>query len=400
MIGTDKRNRMKRILLLPLAVLLLAPPAALHAADAPAQGVRNITPAKEKTLVDYFLPMPPQGPLVSKGIWGAANVLPRDPLNGLEDSTLKQGCYWDGKIVKGDDGRYHMYASRWSQSLPHSQGWKEGSKAVHAVSDNLLGPYKDQGLCWPQWQDGKGHNVVGLRMHDGRYAVVTSEITDGEVFVSDSPDGPFKLLGKIEVDCNGFAPGLARYNKNGRMSNVTILLRPDRRYMIVARSTAVMISENGILGPYKILTDRVYKDIPGFPQEKVEDPTVWHSGGMYHIVANHWPSRTSYHLTSEDGIHNWKNRGVAFSDDAGIFRYTDGTVNKWTIVQRPTAYVEGGHVAAFNFSVIDVNKGEDCPDDNHGSKIVVVPFDGEAFGRDMKKIVAAEKAAETHNANE
>jgi hypothetical protein len=123
-----------------------------------------------------------------------------------------------------------MYASRWSRSMPHSQGWKEGSKGIHSVSVNAAGPYKDTGLLWPDLQDGKGHNVVGLRMHDGRYAAVTSEITDGEVFVSASPDGPFK-------------PGLARYPKNGRMANVTILLRPDGRYMIVARTTAIMIGD-------------------------------------------------------------------------------------------------------------------------------------------------------------
>jgi hypothetical protein len=97
--------------------------------------------------------------------------------------------------------------------------------------------------------------------------------------------------------------------------------------------------------------------------------------------------KTSYHLTSEDGIHNWKNRGIAYRHDANIFRYTDGTVNQWTIVERPTAYVENGHVTHFNFSVIDVSKGEDRANDNHGSKIVVVPFDGEAFDRDMQSQV-------------
>ena len=76
-----------------------------------------------------------------------------------------------------------------------------------------------------------------------------------------------------------------------------------------------------------------------------------------------------------------------------MFQYTDGAVNDWTFVERPTAYVENGHVTHFIFSVIDLGKGQDRPNDNHGSKIVVVPFDGEAFDRDMQAIVAAEKAA-------
>ncbi len=345
-----------------------------------------------KTLIDYFLPMEPRGPLASEGVWGDPNVLPRDIHNGLEDVRLENWCYWDGKIVKDDEGRYHIYASRWHHAFTHRTGWKEDSKGIHAVSDHVMGPYEDKGLLWPHWQGGKGHNVIGLRMHDGRYATVTSEITEGEVFVSESPDGPFELLGRIKVDFNGFDPALARYERNGRMANVKILLRPDGRYMIVPRSTATLISESGILGPYKIMSDRLYDKYPELPQTRNEDPTVWYSGGLYHIVYNHWPTGISYHFTSEDGIHNWTYRGVAFRKEAMVFRYTDGTVNHWEMVERPTAYVEDGHVTHFIFSVIDVKKAEDLGNDNHASKIVVVPFDGASFDRDMQEIVAAEKA--------
>ncbi|MFD2255217.1 glycoside hydrolase family protein [Luteolibacter algae] len=347
--------------------------------------------AAEKSLVDYFLPMEPQAPLVSEGIWGDPNVLPRDIKNGLEDPEMTRFCYWDGGVVKDDDGRFHLYASRWDQSLSHSEGWHLGSKGIHAVSNDIMGPYVDEGLAYPQWREGMGHNVMGLRMHDGRYAIVTSEITHGEVFVSDSPDGPFELLGQIKWDANGFDPGLARYNQNGRMSNVKILLRPDGKYMIIARSTAPMLSEDGILGPYKIMGDRVYRNYPELPQEKNEDPTVWYSGGLYHIVYNHWPSKTSHHFTSEDGINDWKYRGIAFKkDETKIFRYKDGTINDWTYVERPTAVVEDGHVSHFLFSVIDVGKGQDRANDRHGSKIVVVPFDGVAFDRDMQSRISRE----------
>ncbi|VGO20429.1 glycoside hydrolase family protein [Pontiella sulfatireligans] len=355
----------------------------------------------EKQMIDYFLPMEPQGPLVSEGIWGNPNVLPRDIKNGLEDSTLESWCYWDGAIVKADDDRYHMYASCWAQTNSHSTGWKVESKAMHAVSDNPIGPYKHiGGLTWPDWQNGKGGNVIGLRMHDGRYAMVTSEITSGEVFVSDSPDGPFQLLGKIEIDLNGFNPGLARYGENnkgavkngtvGCMANVQILLRPDGRYMIVPRSTAIMISENGILGPYKIRSEPVYKDMPEVQKTNMEDPSVWYSGGLYHMTINYHLDNVTYHLTSEDGIHDWTYRGIAFRNDIDFFKYTDGTVNHWPIVQRMTVFVENGHPTHFLFSVIDSRKGEDGPNDKNGSKIVIVPFDGEAFDRDMQELLEPE----------
>lgn len=347
-----------------------------------------------KSLVDYFQPMEPQGTLISEGIWGNSNVLPRDVNNGVEDPKLENWCYWDGRIVKGCDGKYHIYASRWGQDFPHGRGWKEDSKGIHAISNDVMGPYKDEGLLWPQWQRGKGCNVVGLKMHDGRYAAITSEITKGEVFVADNPNGPFKFLGEIKWDANGFHPGLAAYKGGtGNMSNVQVILRHDGRYMIVARSTAPMISDDGILGPYKIMGDRVYKNYPELPQEKNEDPTVWYSGGMYHIVYNHWPSKTSHHFTSVDGIKDWVYRGVAFKKgESKIFKYTDGTINDWEFIERPTAYVdeETGHVTHFIFSVIDVHKGRDRENDNHASKIVVVPFDGKAFDRDMQAREAGE----------
>ncbi|BAX79081.1 hypothetical protein ALGA_0692 [Labilibaculum antarcticum] len=355
----------------------------------------------DKTLIDYFLPIPIQSVLVSEGTWGETNVFPRDTTNGLEDATLKKWCYWDGSIVKDDEGLYHMYASHWTQEMTHRDGWHIGTKAIHSVSENVLGPYVEKGLVYPNWKEGLGHNTVALRTHDGKYAVIISEVTRGEIFISNSPNGPFKLLGEIKVDPNGFDPGLARYgNKNagavrggvvGHMSNVSLLLRPDGNYMIIPRSTAPMISENGILGPYKIMGDKIYKGMEGIPQEKMEDPTVWYSGDMYHMVVNHHGVDSSYHFTSPDGIHNWKSRGIAFSKNAAIFKYTNGIVNQWSIVQRMTVYVENGHPTHFLFSVIDVPKGKDRQNDNHGSKILVVPFDGKAFDKDMRKLVQSEK---------
>src|ERR1039457_6591401 len=108
--------------------------------------------AADKTLIDYFLPTPIVGHL-AKDAWGAPNVLPRDPQNGLEDTTIKQWCYWDGQIIKGTDGKYHMFASRWDQARGHN-GWF-GSAAVHAVSDKAIGPYFDKGLRSEERRVGK-----------------------------------------------------------------------------------------------------------------------------------------------------------------------------------------------------------------------------------------------------
>ena len=335
------------------------------------------SPAADKTLIDYFLPAPIRARL-TKDVWGAPNVLPRDPRNGLEDSTMKQWCYWDGQIIKGPEGKYHMFASRWDQSRGHG-GWG-GSAAVHSVSDKPIGPYIDKGLAWPDNQGGKGHNVTALVLPDKSYAVVVSETRPGDVFVSKSLGGPWKQLGSIQVDANGFDA------RDGRMSNVSMMVRPDGRFEIVARSGAIMIATAGILGPYKLQGRSVYANMPGLPSRNLEDPVVWYSGGMYHIVVNCWSERKAFHLTSHDGIGNWTNRGLAYDPTTDFVRYTDGTVNHWDKIERPGVLLEKGHVAYFTFAVLDVPKDQERGNDNHGSKVIVVPFDGAKFDRDMANL--------------
>jgi len=339
-------------------------------------------PATAKTFIDYFLPMPIEGSLVSD-VWGAPGVFPRDPKNGLEDTTMKQWCYWDGQIIKGPDGRYHMFASRWDQARGHN-GWF-GSLAVHAVSEKVTGPYVDKGLCWPDSQGGKGHNVTALVMPDGRYAVVVSETRPGDVFISKSLDGPWELLGSIKVDANGYA--------KAAMSNVSIMVRPDGNYMIVPRSGQILLSTDGVLGPYKVQGPPIYPNIPGLPRRNLEDPVVWYSGGLYHIVVNCWSDRKAFHLTSPEGINNWTNRGLAYDPTTDFVRYTDGTVNHWDKMERPGVVIENGHVTHVTLAVLDVPKNQERGDDTHGSKIVVIPFDGAAMDRDLQNAANAAQPA-------
>ena len=54
-------------------------------------------------------------------------------------------------------------------------------------------------------------------------------------------------------------------------------------------------------------------------------------------------------------------------------------------------HLENGHVAYFTFAVIDVPKENEHGNDNHGSKVVVDPFDGVKFDRDMQRSANAEE---------
>jgi len=352
--------------------------------------------AAGKTFMDYFQPTPLIGSLTTN-TWGAPGILPRDPQNGLEDPRLKdlplvasnrlsdvsgpKWYYWDGQIIKSPEGKFYMFASRWDQAKGHG-GWG-GSSAVYAVSDNLLGPYVDKGLIWPDVVNGvagRGHNVTALVLPDKRYAVLISETRPGSIYISKSLDGPWEFQGPITFTTNEFSGNPRRLG-----SNMSIMVRADGGFEIVQRSGLILISTNGIMGPYAVQGPSVYpKLINGEPVRNLEDPVVWFSGGLYHIVVNSWSARKAYHLTSSDGIHNWTLRGLAYDPTKDFIRYSDGTVNHWNKMERPGVYLENGHVAAVTLASIDISKEEDRGNMPHGSKVVVVPFDGAALDRDLQ----------------
>lgn len=320
-----------------------------------------------KTLIDYFLPMPIVQPLRSDK-WGCAAVGKRDIYNGMEDTANKSYSYWDGPIIKGPDGKYHMFASRWGQSGGH-WAWLS-SVGIHAVSESIMGPYVDKGMTWPSNSGGKGHNLTILQLKDGTYASVVSDTRQGDFFTASSLDGPWTFAGTININGNGF-------NKPSHIANLSIIIRPDNgKFMIVERGGQIMISEGGLTGPYMIQGNSVYNTV-NLPN--LEDPVLWYSGGYYHIVVNSWSEKKAYHLRSKNGIDNWTNEGLAFDPRSDFLRYSDGTVNHWCKIERPGVYIENGHITHWTFSVIDSEKENDKGNDDHNSKVIVVPFDGAAF---------------------
>ena len=239
----------------------------------------------------------------------------------------------------------------------------------------------DKGPCWPDDGGGIGHNVCALALPDGRYAIVVSEPRPGDVFVANSPDGPWTHLGKLQVADNEF-------KKLGAMSNVSMMARPDGQFEIIARSGAIWLSKD-ILGPYTIQGVSIYYQAHGIDLNCLEDPVMWYRGGLYHVVVNSWSDRKAFHLTSVDGINNWKYQGFAYDPTRDFIRYTDGTVNHWNKLERPGVCLENGHVIAVSLAAIDVAKDDAKANSGHGSKIIVIPFEGAALDADLQKTTQA-----------
>jgi len=371
-----------------------------------------------KAFMDYFQPTPITCSPLSSATWGVAAVLPRDTCNGMESArgagVAPEYYYWDGKIIRAKDGTYHLFESSWSSSLGFGS-WGS-SDAVHSVSTGgIFGPYTRQGFVYNDGPDSgnrhRGHNVSAVELPDGTYAVIVCEVVPFTIFTASSPNGPWTNKGHAQIDKNGVPLSIPAGDQNLE-SNVTLLVRPDGNFEIVQRHGIIAISTTGLLGPYKvqqptttypadqavpsslasIYPNRKTHTSPGAPQTPestyvyAEDPVIWYSGGQYHVIYNYPDDRVAYHLTSTDGIHNWTDRGVAYDPRQAqkLFGYAgDPTVNKWNKMERPGVFMDNGHITHFTFAVADVDKNNQIPaNSNHGSKVIVVPFDGVSFDAD------------------
>ena len=360
--------------------------------------VASTAVAAPQPLINYFRPMPIVKGL-STTVWGASTVGPRDPANGLEDDGHNAGVaphaetnfYWDGKILKGEDGKYHMYASYWKYSNgfgpptgANGTGW-QSSIPMQAISDNVMGPYVPQGDCYARNQEGnnKGHNTTALVAPTGAspYTLSVGEIVAGQMFSASSANGPWTLLGAMKTNTNG-------HNGCGTLSsNFTFTVGPDNRFWATSRSGCVMDSDQ-VLGTYKVETDSVLPNLENNSNNNAEDEVIWYSGGYFHVVYNYWHVQRAYHIMSKNGTTNWMSTGLAYqavqtpsNANSKWLRYTDGTVNQWHNMERVSVYQEKGHVTHFTFAVTDVDKNTSAVNTG-GSKILVVPFDGVQFDCD------------------
>jgi MYXO-CTERM domain-containing protein len=347
--------------------------------------------------MDYLKPTPIVAPL-SSATWGEPGVVPRDLSNGIESAkgagVHPDYYYWDGQIIKAKDGKYHLFMSTFSGNTNFGQSWFD-SDAYHAVSEtNVLGPYVRKGYIYDNNGSHKGHNVTALELPDGDYAVVVSETVPFTIYKSSSLDGPW-------TSCQPTSQVGA--------SNISLIPRHDGKYQIVERNGTTAISDT-LCGTYvkqmptcdytqndrdaqgNPVVGSIYgkrTSIPGVPNPVYtwqEDPHIWRSGGVYHVIYSGSGDRVGWHVYSVDGL-NWKDNGYAWSprEYQKMFCYEGTTTcSQWYKIERPGVVLHDGHPTHITWAVADVDKDNQVlPGTNHGTKIIVVPFDGVAFDNDF-----------------
>lgn len=344
-----------------------------------------------KPFMDYIKPRPITCASLSSETWGVEAVLPRDLCNGIESArgagVPPEYYYWDGQILKARDGKYHMFLSTWSGADGFNPGWL-GSDAFHAISEQgVLGPYRRDDYVYSNNGSHKGHNVSAVELPDGTYAVIVSETVPFTIYTSSSLDGPW-------TSCQ---PAI-----DVASSNVSLFPRHDGRFQVVERYGNIAIADT-LCGRYVKQRptcsyptdngDTIYPrrdSIPNVPNPTFdwqEDPHIWRSGGVYHVIYSGSGDRVGWHVYSVDGINDWQDNGYAWSprEYERLFCFEGSTTcSQWYKMERPGVVLEDGHPTHLTWAVADVDKDNQIPgNSNHGSKIIVIPFDGVAFDNDF-----------------
>jgi hypothetical protein len=298
---------------------------------------------------------------------------------------------WCGSAVKGYDGKYHIYVSRFPKSLPFHPGWMVASEVVHAVSDVPTGPYIFSDVALPargaQYWDGRMTHNPAIQKYKGKYYLfyigsthpfaepTYDELTLASkwcivarsnkrigIAVSDSPYGPWKRMDKpiLETKPNTFYSYLT--------SNPSPFIQQDGSVMMVFKgrgynkdntfsSMALGVAyAPTVMGPYKVLNN----DQPIFDVEKqgeAEDPFLWKDKTGYHLIFKDQLGKytgekgggVSAHST--DAIH-WQidKSPKAYSR---TIAWEDGTISTQGQLERPFMIFENEKPAYLFFATMD-----------------------------------------------
>ncbi|WP_202128775.1 glycoside hydrolase family protein [Paenibacillus dendrobii] len=223
---------------------------------------------------------------------------------------------WCGSVVRGEDGRYHMFASRWPKWLPMHPGWLIRSEIVRAVSDTPEGPYEYAETVLPargaEYWDGRSTHNPHIIRHNGKFLLYymgsthpfaeaepgdTVEMDDCRVIaaragkrvglaVADSVLGPWK---RMDAPILPVRPGkFDSYLTSNpapciREDGSVLLIYKARRYEghTYGKMTLGAAEADTPEGPYHVISEQ-----PLFPpQVHVEDPFIWRTEEGYAMIA-------------------------------------------------------------------------------------------------------------------
>lgn len=297
---------------------------------------------------------------------------------------------WCPSVIKGDDGLFHLFASRWPNTIPFHPGWMVASEVVHATSNDILGPYEFRDVALPargaEYWDGRSTHNPKILKHKENYIIVYmgsthpfQDVQPGEPFLLDDP--------RCIVGRSNKRVGIAiSKNLNGpwqRFDGPILPTKPNTFYSFLTSNPSLIIHEDesaylmfksrkyeghvhspmfiGVAkaphftGPYTVIGNKPIFG-PGYFGE-VEDPYVWKDSSGFHMIAKDMYDKLAgehhagFLANSPDGV-KWEldPQPKAYSR---TITWDDGEKQTLGQMERPFAYVENGKVTHLFFGVMD-----------------------------------------------
>ncbi|MDU0352860.1 glycoside hydrolase family protein [Paraglaciecola aquimarina] len=297
-------------------------------------------------------------------------------MQGVNQSNIfydKEFFNWGSSMVKGDDGKYHLFYAQ----MPRKHGfysWLTDGRVSRAVADSPTGPWTHVGVVLEGRGDGHWDQYTvhchKIYKFDGKYYLYYMSTNSGDmdltqaqleevrrskwkpdnlrgmmrlnqrigVAVADSIDGPWKRFDKPLIE-----PELPVANQ---VNNVSVTQRPDGGYLMIVRGDqpdqpkdeiirmqAVLLA-NHPLGPWHMQEKPVVKDYNS------EDPEVWYDEERKRYYSLYHAFGYMGMITSVDGLNWQRAKNYKVSDKS--YLTTEGKKVAVRRFERPTIYLENG----------------------------------------------------------
>jgi lysophospholipase L1-like esterase/predicted GH43/DUF377 family glycosyl hydrolase len=278
---------------------------------------------------------------------------------------------WCGSVIKGDDGKYHMFASRWSNSTGFSPYWLTNSEIVHAVSERAEGPYKFSDVALAprgaEFWDGQMTHNPAIRKHGDTYLLYYTGTTyKGARPSKDNPVGETDAL-KLEAHTGeriGLATSKSPYGPWERLDKPILDVVPNSWEQYLVSNAAPVVMKDGKVRLYYKGVEKLrvhaiglavadcptceYKRVSDKPLNMgvgAEDPFIWQENGKFKALMldhekRYSPDKEIFYAVSDDGL-KWHvpRNSIAVSKNV---LFADGSTKKMNSTERPHVLLENG----------------------------------------------------------
>lgn len=276
---------------------------------------------------------------------------------------------WCGSAIRGEDGRYHLFASRWPRSLPFFEGYIRASEIVRAVADTPTGPFEFDEIVLPargrrHWDGLMTHNPT-IHRWNGMFLLFyigssSETIQDryGRIRIglatSPSVFGPWKRF-----DAPILEPRPGKWDST-IVTNPAPCVLPDGRILLIYRSNTPQGLRLGAAMAERF--DRPFRRIADEPVIRfesghwVEDPYIWHAGDHFEMLAKDCTGITGeggagLHARSDDGT-NWQLTVQPQAYSRNLV-WDDGSVETLGHLERPQLLLEDGRPVCLYLAAAD-----------------------------------------------